>query len=195
MELMEAIYERRAARAFTDQPVERAVVDRLLAAAVQAPNALNLQPWAFVLVQDPDLITELGQRAKAHFLEILTPDSPAYRLRPFLEGPDFDLFHQAPTLILICTKPGGLLPDEDCCFAAQNLLLAAHGFGLATCPVGFARPWFRLPQVRRELGIPVEYTPQLPIILGYPRDAAPPGKRKPPEVLELRGVREVAAVG
>jgi nitroreductase len=187
MELMDAIYHRRAARAFTDRPVERAVVDQLLEAAVQAPNALNLQPWAFILVQEPELIADLGRRAKEHFLEILTPESPAYRLRGFLEAPDFELFHQAPTLIVVCTKPGGLLAEEDCCFAAQNLLLAAHGLGLATCPVGFAGPWFRLPEVRRELGIPDDYTPELPIILGYPRESElPPAKRKPPEVFELR---------
>lgn len=47
----------------------------------------------------------------------------------------------APLLILVCATPSRLKPIEDCCFAAQNLLLAAQKLGLATCPVAFARPW------------------------------------------------------
>ena len=45
MELGQAIYARRAVREFTSEPIERATVLRLIDAAVQAPSAVNEQPW------------------------------------------------------------------------------------------------------------------------------------------------------
>jgi nitroreductase len=44
MDLMEAIYSRRSVRSYTDQQVEKAMVEALIQAAVQAPSALNQQP-------------------------------------------------------------------------------------------------------------------------------------------------------
>jgi len=45
MELIEAIYGRRATRAFTAEPVDRSVLEFLVEAAIQAPSAINEQPW------------------------------------------------------------------------------------------------------------------------------------------------------
>lgn len=49
MELLKAIYQRRAVREFSDATVAPALVHDLLHAATQAPSALNLQPWAFAV--------------------------------------------------------------------------------------------------------------------------------------------------
>jgi nitroreductase len=115
----------------------------------------------------------------------MTPDSPAYAIRNTIASPDYNVFHRAPALIIICSKPGGLLPLEDCCFAAQNLVLAAQALGLGTCPVGFARPWLSLAEVKRELGIPEDCVPAVPIILGYPGQDPPPPGRRPAEIIAL----------
>ena len=50
MDLVEAVYGRRATRAFSPQPVPRAVLERLIDAAVQAPSAVNAQSWDFAVV-------------------------------------------------------------------------------------------------------------------------------------------------
>ena len=44
MELIDAIYHRRAVREFTGEPVGRDVIEKLIDAAIQAPSAMNLQP-------------------------------------------------------------------------------------------------------------------------------------------------------
>ena len=49
MELLKAIYQRRATRHFSDAAVKGNVVLDLIRAAAQAPSALNLQPWAFAV--------------------------------------------------------------------------------------------------------------------------------------------------
>ena len=46
MDVIEAIYHRRSVRAFTTDAVPSEVIDDLVSVAVQAPSAMNLQPWA-----------------------------------------------------------------------------------------------------------------------------------------------------
>jgi nitroreductase len=50
METMEAISRRRSIRRFTDAPVPRALIERVLDAAVLAPSAKNAQTWRFVVL-------------------------------------------------------------------------------------------------------------------------------------------------
>ncbi len=45
MDLFEAIETRKSIRAFTDQPVEKALVERLLEISQRAPSGTNTQPW------------------------------------------------------------------------------------------------------------------------------------------------------
>ena len=52
MDVREAIYSRRSIRAFTDAPVDEKMLGRLIEAAVQAPSAMNEQPWSFTVVRD-----------------------------------------------------------------------------------------------------------------------------------------------
>ena len=65
MQLKEAIHGRRAVRDYTDQPVDKAAVTTLIEAAIQAPSAINKQPWAFVVIQDKALLKLYSDRAKA----------------------------------------------------------------------------------------------------------------------------------
>lgn len=51
MEVGEAITRRRSIRRFTDQPVPREMIEKVLSAAVLAPSAKNRQPWRLVVLQ------------------------------------------------------------------------------------------------------------------------------------------------
>lgn len=183
MELIDGLYGRRAVRAFTAHAVSEETVKELLHSAVQAPSAVNVQPWSFVILQDRSLLGSLSERAKALVLEqeTLGPLSPEFRA--MLSDPDFSIFYDAGTLIVLLARPEGKHPDWDCCLAAQNLMLAAHAMGLATCPIGLAWPVFEVPEIRNELGIPHEYQVVLPIIVGYPRAPSPRVSRREPEIL------------
>lgn len=172
MDVLKAIYERRATREFSAAEVTPGLVHDLLRAAAQAPSALNLQPWAFAVCHGRDRLVQYSEQAKAH---LLMATDPAYGLDPRIDQyltPRLNIFHGADTLILICARPGRFDPVEDCFLAAQNLMLAAHSLGLGSCPVGFARPWFNLPETKAALGIPPHYIAVLPIVVGHP--AGPP---------------------
>lgn len=183
MELMDAIYRRRAIRSFTDRRVEKATVEILIKAAVQAPSAINQQPWAFAVIQDRTLLAAWSDQVKVHLLKVLAPESPLYQHRDMLTNPGFNVFYDAGTLLIIFAKSQALNGDEDCCLAAQNLMLAAYGMGLDTCPIGFARPWLNLPEVSRQLGIPSTYHAVFPVIVGYSRGEAAPVTRRDPDIL------------
>ena len=51
MDVIEAIYQRRSIRAFTTEIVAAGLVEQLVSAATQAPSAMDLQPWASVIIE------------------------------------------------------------------------------------------------------------------------------------------------
>ena len=179
MDIMDAIYHRRAVREFTEASVERAQIDRLIEAAIQAPNAMDKQRWAFVIIRDRTLLARISSEAKKLTLAMMGPDPRLSQFRDHLSSPHFNIFYDAPALLVICGTENDAFVDQDCCLAAQNLMLAAHGDGLGTCWIGFAEAWLNQAEARRELGMPPNYRPVAPIILGHPRvaPAAPPRHR------------------
>lgn len=182
MELLKAIYQRRAVRHFSDAEITRSLTVDLIRAATQAPSALNLQPWTFAVFHGRDRLAGYSERIKSH---LLATTHPSFGLDPRIDtyaSTTVNIFHGADTLILICAKPARFSPEEDCFLAAQNLLLAAHGFGLGACPVGFARPWFNLPEIKSELGIPSDHSAVLPIVIGHPTGPASTVTRREPEI-------------
>ena len=182
MEALDAIYTRRAIRSFTDERPSRKIVEQLLDAAAQAPSAMNLQPWEFVVIQDTDALDYISSHCREFILDITPPDSPQQVARGMLMDDAFDIFYDATTLIAICATGPGTIEAEDCFLAAQNLMLAAHAIGLATCPIGFARPWLNTEEAKRYLRIPTRCSPAFPLILGYPKDIPPPRGRRAPRI-------------
>lgn len=183
MDVMEAIDRRRSVRSYTGQPVDRAVVEALIKAATHAPSAMNEQPWAFVVMQNVKQLTRWSERIKTYVLKRLKPDSPEARYRDMIASPDYHVFHRAGTLIIICARPGAHNGKEDCCLAAQNLMLAACELGLGTCPIGFARPWLNQARIKRSLSIPDDYAAVFPVVVGHPAGDTPPVQRRAPEIL------------
>ena len=87
MDLMEAIYHRRAVRSFTAAPLDQEVLGSLIEAAVQAPSAINLQPWRFAVVTRPETLHRIATEAREHLLSLMQPGSPFLWFRGMLEDP------------------------------------------------------------------------------------------------------------
>jgi nitroreductase len=170
-------------RDYTDREVSKETVMVLLQAAIQAPSAVNEQPWTFVVIQDRALLKRYSDKAKQLCARNVKLDSLHADMKKVIPDPAFNIFHNAGTLIVVCAKPIGQHADWDCCFAAQNLMLTAHAMGLATCPIGFAWSLLDDPAVRRELQIPSDYVPVLPIVVGYSRKPVAPVSRRESVIL------------
>lgn len=183
MELMEAIGKRRSIRAYKPDAVSREAIDRLLDAAVQAPSAMNTQPWVFGVIQDSSTLQKYSERTKAFLLGKIAEWPWIERYREYFEDPDYSIFYNAPTLVVIYAKAISPIAQIDCTLAAENLMLAATDMGLGTCWIGFATEVLNSPEAKKELGVPEEYTVIAPIIVGYPDGPPPEREKNPPEVI------------
>ncbi len=188
MSVMDAIYERRSVRSYVPERLDRDTIRALLAAAVRAPTAVHEEPWAFAVVQDAGALKRLSDRAKPLFLEEVHRahlDRGGHALDIFA-SPEFNIFYNAGTLIVICARPMGPFIIADCWLAAENLMLAACSMGLGTCVIGSAVPALNTTEIKSELGIPAALTAIAPIIVGVPSGETPRTARKEPEVLYWR---------
>jgi nicotinate-nucleotide--dimethylbenzimidazole phosphoribosyltransferase len=142
-----AIRERRDVRAgFRPDPVPDEILTRLLEAAHQAPSVGHIQPWDFLVVDDP------GLRARVHDLARAERDDharalPSARARAF-SGPRAEAILDAPLNIAVTVDPtrGGRHGQGrharpagaaySAALAVENLWLAARAEGLGVGWVG-----------------------------------------------------------
>ena len=120
MDLDEVIHARRAVREYTAEPVDEATLRRLIDAAIQAPSAVNEQPWVFSVVRDRAVLASISRAAKAYVLATPPIGVPPHHLQELLDDPDFDVLYQAPALIVISSATRGQWAVENCSLAAQN---------------------------------------------------------------------------
>lgn len=190
MTVLEAIAGRRSVRAYLPARPEPATIRLLLRAAVQAPTAVHEEPWLFAVVQNPATLKRYSDRTKASFIEearkyreLRTDEPEGARFMDQLTRPDFSIFYDAPTLVVIAAKPLGPYVAADCWLAAENLMLAATAVGLGSCCIGSAVPVLNEPDVKAELGLPDDAVVVAPIVVGVPQGVTPPVPRREPEVV------------
>ena len=178
MELTEAIYGRRATRAFTQSPVAKPVLEQIVAAAIQTRSAINEQSWDFTVIRNAALLDRISDASKAYALTAMPAGTLPPHLRERLEDPEFQVFYHAPALIVISARSGAWAV-EDATLAAENLMLAAHGRGLGTCWIGFAQRWLETSDGKRAIEVPEDFQPVAPITVGYATTPTPSVPRKP----------------
>ena len=185
MSVMDAIQHRRSVRDYASKTIERKVIQTLLDAAVHAPTAMHEEPWSFAVIQDKNVLDRLSESAKklVHNEAQGSDTDRAKHTLHVVDKPDFHVFYNAGTLIVIFSKLQGAFAVADCWLAAENLLLAACAQGLGTCVIGFAVSALNTPEWKSELKIPAEMTAIAPMIVGVPAGVTPPVPRKAPEIL------------
>jgi len=187
MTLATAIAGRRSVRHFAPRPVERALIEEVIAAACLAPAPHHSRPWRFVILS-PDASAALTDAMGERWRQDLERDGlPEARIRRLLDRSRTRLA-AAPVLILagVAGDAQHPWPDqrrqraEELMFvqslgtALENLMLAAHARGLGS--YWLSAPLFCPDAVRRALDLPLDFRPQALIALGYPRE----GLRLPP---------------
>jgi nitroreductase len=197
---LEVILARRSVRRFTQREVDREPVAMLLEAAVRAPTAEHKEPWAFVVIQDPKLLLCLSEIAKP----MVANEVRGFRLErthhilDMMLRPDFNIFYDAKTLVVICARNSGQFSEADCWLAAENLMLAACAVGLGSCVIGSVLPALNTTEVKARLNIPYDFHAVAPIIVGYPQDDVAPSPRKEPRILSYvsaQSVRNTSLLG
>ena len=105
VDVYEAVDSRRAVRAFSDEPVPKEILERVLTTATRAPSSGNLQPWhVYVVTGEP--LAELKRRATARARAGDPGDEREYPMYPAeLTSPYLDRFPPQP--------PSGTKPWES----------------------------------------------------------------------------------
>jgi nitroreductase len=163
---------RRSIRRYLPTPVEPEKLRACLDAARIAPSAHNVQPWRFVVVDDPVLKDKLAAEAfsgiyagskfaaKAPVILVLLaqPGSAAVRLGSKIQGVPFFLL--------------------DMGISGEHIVLQAEELGLATCWMG----WFDYRKARKVLGIPRAFKLVAMMPIGYAETR--PTREPPRKTLE-----------
>jgi nitroreductase len=205
MDLIEAIKQRKSCRAFKPVPVPRAKIEELLRLATYAPSAINLQPWEFTVVVGEER-ERLSRRLIKAYREKQISCGPGnvkplprtvgkrgaktlVMMNPFFEEMRVTSdqyinegscnFYGAPVAILMFlddsfSKAG--LVDQG--IALAYLVLAAHGLGLSTCPIGLITAYED--DVKDVLSIPENKQLVVGVALGYPDLNSPINRFKSP---------------
>lgn len=192
---LDVIYGRRSVRSYARKPLAASTIRALLDAAVQAPTAALEQPWLFAVVEDRRVLACVSDQAKA----LLSQEPPAgpglagghaaalnSAFRKRLDDPAFDLFYEAPALVVICARRPNPFVIADCWLAAENLMLAATALGLGSCCIGAAARALNSPEIKTLLRLPDDVEAIAPIVVGIPVGAAVPVPRREPAIISWR---------
>lgn len=187
---------RRSIRRYTDQPVERAVIEQILEIARWSPSAHNRQPFRFAVITTDEKKEHLARAMGKRLRDDLTADNAPSELIEKDVARSYARITGAAVLICLCMtlRDMDTYPDEKRSFneqvmaiqstamAGQNLLLAAHELGLGAC--WMCAPLFCPEVVQTTLELPTDWQPQALITLGYPAEERQ-RDRKPTEELTL----------
>lgn len=173
---------RRSIRRYTAQPVAPELLEKLLEAAIWAPSAHNRQPWRFCVVTGGATKAQLSERMADRWRQDLSAD----HADPSVVEQRIAISHARLTgaaalfIVAASMEEMDVYPDErrnqaewtmavqSVALACQNLLLAAHHYGLGAC--WMCAPLFAPDLVQDVLQLPATWRPQALITVGYPAE-------------------------
>lgn len=162
--VIENIMTRTSIRQFTDQPVAKDTLDNIVKAGMAAPSAVNAQPWAFVVVTEKEMLDSLNA------------------VHPYSN------LKTATAAILVCGNMDKTLEGagreywvQDCSAATENILLAAHAYGLGAVWCGVYPVPERVKSVQEVMGMPENIVPLNIITMGYPAENPTPKDKYNPD--------------
>jgi nitroreductase len=191
MPLEEAITTQRAVRRLKPDPVDDALLLRLIELALKAPTGSNAQNWEFIVVKDAAVKAQLGHRNRQAWSLYGWLGRRASRgnakMNRLLDAVQWqaDHFEEIPVVVVACLR-GPRLPFPNAAATSyygsifpsvQNLLLAARAVGLGAALITL--PLWSTFSARRILGLPWNVTPCAVIPIGWPVGRYGPTTRRP----------------
>jgi len=182
--VIENIQTRRSIRDYLETPLYEQTLRKIIDAGRYAPTGLNLQPWCFVVVQNKEVLKMLSNYAQPILIKNLEGrnDAGAVNFLKRVQDKNFNLFYNAPVLILVIGTKNNALTDYDCSMCAENMMLAAQSLGIGSCWIGGAAVIQQSEELMEELKIPRNYKIVAPLIFGYPKTMPPTPEKREPEI-------------
>jgi nitroreductase len=159
---IDTIKNRRSVRNYSPEQIKDEELENILETAIYAPTGHNDQPWHFTIIQNQDLINEINEGAKEAMKQM-----EVEWISRLGSLKDFNIFHRAPTILIVSGRRDATTPLVDCAAAVQNILLAAESMDIGSCWIGFARFYFINPENKKKLKIPDDHEVHFGVSLGY----------------------------
>ena len=179
MEALEAILTRRSTRKFKADLPERSLIESVLNAGRYAPSGGNNQTTHFLVITNPEILTELAWVVQTAFAKMeIQPDTYASLKHSITASRNGNyIFHyNAPVLVVTANKKGygNALADSAC--ALENMMIAANALDLGACWINQLH-WLDEDDAVHEyllsLGLAEDETVTGGLSLGYPVDELP----------------------
>ncbi|HOD13801.1 MAG TPA: nitroreductase family protein [Spirochaetota bacterium] len=182
----ELLKNRRSVRMYTDRMVNTGVLKDIIRESTLAPSSGNSQPWKFVIVNDRAMMKRVSDESKKNLVARIEANPADYikRYEQALRNEEYNVFYNAPALIILAGPRDYRNLLIDCALCAAYIMNASVSRGLGTCWVNLGSD-IRDQALLGELGITPDLAIVAPIILGYPRDIPAAPKREEPVILKV----------
>jgi nitroreductase len=161
-DVLKTIAARRSTRQFEPGQITDDELQAILEAGLQAPTGHNDQSCYFVVIQKSETIREISEGSKAEMLKV-----PLDWIAKIGGNRRFNIFYNAPTVVLVASRKDAASPVPDACAAIQNMVIAAESLNVGSCWNGFAHFYFSSPERLRSIGIPDGHAVHFGVALGY----------------------------
>ncbi len=162
-DVIETIMSRRSIRKYLAKPVEHEKLAIVAKCGINAPNALNQQPWAVRVVEDPDFIKKTTEIFKKEKPEQVKRDS-GFK----------NMYRNAPNIIVVATPKGDSWGLLNAGLLGENMMIAAKSLGLGTCCLGSAARFLQDTEACKpymaKLNLPKDYEICYVLAIGYPNE-------------------------
>lgn len=152
MKTTEAILTRRSIRQYENKSVPESYYEDILKAGMYAPSAMNLQPWEFIIADNPESVNKFI-KSVPHSEKILKTAAGA---------------------ILVCgnnkVEQNIDYLIQNCSACIQNMLLQAHESGLGACWIAVYPLNEVIESLRMNFNLPDYILPVALMSLGYPSE-------------------------
>ena len=154
------LIERRSIRKYNNTKVSHDLMEQIVRAGQFAPSGMNRQIYAFVVVEDEELVARLS-KMNANAMNSTS-----------------DPFYGAKSLIIVFADTNAPTYLYDGALAMGNLMNAANALGVDSCWIHRAKEVFETPEgkeMKKTWGLPESYEGIGHCILGYREEE--PGER------------------
>lgn len=177
-EVIQNILSRRSVRIYKEEQISDEDLNLILEAAQYSPSGMNTQTWNFTVIQNKERIQELNSIVKEVF-----SNSPIVHLKNQGISPNFNIFYNAPTLVIVTGDKATGMEQIDCAMAIQNMFLAANSLGIGSCWIHALNIIKDDPKIKsflKELEVPEKYEIYGTAILGFNggKELNPPDRKK-----------------
>ena len=155
MNTLENIKNRRSVRKFTDAPISDEALQTILEAGMAGPSAVNVRPWSFIVVRDPEMLNKMAD-GNGRAAEPLRGAALGIMILGDLER----AWPQAPEYWVI-----------DGTIATQNMILAANELGIGSVWLGTWPQEEKIAAQRELFNLPDTVVPHSIVAFGYPEES------------------------